>query len=160
MSKKVIIISISFVAIISVVAVVFGLTGTESSASEEDNRPIESILQTANIPTNFNHDQHMDQFSCDVCHHSKNSDGTKGPYIEGEEQTCVTCHNPEDMSDDIVKGTEKLNTYRGAAHTLCVGCHYTMLREAKPSGPTKKGNGKCLACHPSQKQYCPVRKWL
>ena len=160
MSKKVIIIVMICVVAISGVGIVFALTGTDSDNIEQDNRPIETILQTANIPTNFNHDKHMEQFSCDVCHHSKNSDGTKGPYIEGEEQTCVTCHNSKDMSDSLVKGSEQLNSYRGAAHTLCVGCHYTLLREAKPSGPTKKGNGKCLACHPSQKQYCPVRKWL
>ena len=160
MSKKTIIISITCVAVVSAVAMFFGLTGTESNASEEDNRPIESILQKANIPTNFNHDKHMEQFECDVCHHSKNSDGTKGPYIEGEEQTCVTCHNSTEMADSVIRGTEQLNSYRGAAHTLCVGCHYKLLRAAKPAGPTKKGNGKCIACHPSQKQYCPVRKWL
>ena len=72
MSKKTIIISMACVVVVAAVAIFFGLTGTESSASEEDNRPIESILQKANIPTNFNHDKHMEQFSCDVCHHSKN----------------------------------------------------------------------------------------
>lgn len=159
MSKKIIIISIVCLTFISALAVYFGLTGTDSCAIE-DNRPIESILRTAKIPTNFNHGKHLEQFECKVCHHSKNSDGSKGAYVEGEELRCVTCHNPKGMADSVIRGIEKLNTFRGAAHTMCVGCHYQLLRERKPSGPTTKSNGKCIACHPNQKQYCPVRKWL
>ena len=159
MSKKVVITSvISCVGIVALV-IMFGLGGTESVAGD-DTRPVETILKTANIPTNFNHEQHQELFECADCHHSRNSDGTKGPYIEGEEQACVTCHNSKDMSDGIVRGENKLNTYEGLGHASCVGCHYKILKEGKVSGPTKRGNGKCIACHPSQKQYCPVRKWL
>lgn len=159
MFKKIMITSTISVAVIFALAIFFGLGGTDSNASE-DKRPVETILKTANIPTNFNHEKHQELFECGDCHHSKNDDGTLGPYVEGEQQTCVTCHNTKDMADSIVRGKNKLNSFEGAAHASCVGCHYKILREGKVSGPTKKGNGKCIACHPSQKQYCPVRKWL
>ena len=146
-------------AVIFALVIGFNLNGIDSNASE-DKRPAEIILKTAKIPTNFNHEKHQENFECEVCHHSKNSDGTMGPYVEGEQQTCVSCHNMKDMAETVIRGTEKLNSFKGAAHASCVGCHYARLKAGKEAGPTKKGNGKCVGCHPSKKQYCPVRKWL
>ncbi len=86
MFKKVMITSAISVVVVFALAMFFGFGGSDSVAGE-DKRPMETILKTANIPTNFNHEQHQELFECADCHHSKNSDGTKGPYIEGEEQT-------------------------------------------------------------------------
>jgi Class III cytochrome C family len=160
MSKKVMIASVVSLTVILALVMVFGFGGSTNSVASEDKRAEETILKTANIPTNFNHERHQELFDCASCHHGRNSDGSMGPYIEGEEQTCVTCHNSKDMADTIVRGDHKLNTYEGIGHASCVGCHYKILKQGKVSGPTKRGNGKCIACHPSQKQYCPVRKWL
>ena len=159
MFKKIMITSVIGVAVVVALSMFLGFGGSDSVASE-DTRPVDSILKTANIPTNFNHEQHQELFECADCHHSRNSDGTKGPYIEGEEQNCVTCHNSKDMADSIVRGENKLNTLEGIGHASCVGCHYKILKEGKVSGPTTRSNGKCIACHPAKKQYCPVRKWL
>ncbi len=160
MFKKLMITSALGVAGVFALAMVFGFGGSSDSIAGEDKRPVETILKTANIPTNFNHEQHQALFECADCHHSRNTDGTKGPYIEGEEQICIICHNIRDMENTTVKDGNKLNTFEGIGHSSCVGCHYKFLKEGKASGPTKRGNGKCIACHPSQKQYCPMRKWL
>lgn len=162
MLKKIMMASVFGGAAMVAIVVLLGFGGTDSVAGskEKDTRPQEIILKTANIPTNFNHEQHQELFECSECHHSKKSDGSKGPYIDGDQPACNTCHNEKDMASSVVRGDVKLNSYEGAAHTTCIGCHYKILRTGEKAGPTKKGNGKCVGCHPYKKQYCPVRKWL
>jgi len=69
---------------------------------------------------NFPHWQHQERLECSQCHHTKNDDGTQGPYVKGQEKACTTCH--------------EFDKDRG--HKNCKDCHKAN------GGPTK-----CGACH-------------
>jgi hypothetical protein len=90
-------------------------------------------------PALFPHRKHQEMWSCETCHHGKDSDGNQTPYVEGMRiQHCVTCHNPTSMKN------KKLNNLMLAAHTRCKGCHKKITEEeGKTAGPI----AKCSGCH-------------
>lgn len=98
-------------------------------------------LQTARKrkPALFPHRKHQEMWSCETCHHGKDSDGNQTPYAVGMRiQHCVTCHNPTSMKN------KKLNNFMLAAHTRCKGCHKKIVEEeGKTAGPI----AKCSGCH-------------
>jgi hypothetical protein len=80
----------------------------------------------------FEHKKHQGLMECAACHHTKNDDGSKGPYVAGKEAKCATCHDGSLAKD--VKNAKK------AAHKSCKGCH-------KKGLDGKKGPTKCKGCH-------------
>lgn len=83
-------------------------------------------------PAVFPHAAHQEKFACADCHHSKDADGNKVAYVEGQKiESCESCHN-------LAAGLEKkISTYKMAAHSLCVTCHKA----------TDKALGSCKVCH-------------
>jgi len=100
------------------------------------NGPEEITLQTAEAkkPAKFPHKKHQATIKCDVCHHTKDASGKKGPYVAGQEKKCETCHN-KDMANP------ELNSLKGVGHARCKECHKQMEKEGK-NAPTK-----CTGCH-------------
>ncbi len=95
---------------------------------------------------NFTHRAHQERLKndCSVCHHTKGDDGKQGPYVEGQEKKCETCH---------YKGSgmanAKVETFKKAAHARCKACH----KKAKKENPELKTKWKkCLPCHESKKK--------
>jgi hypothetical protein len=80
----------------------------------------------------FPHKAHQAMMECAACHHTKNADGTQGPYEAGKEAKCATCHDGS-LAKDVA-------TAKKAAHKNCKGCHKKGL-DGK-TGPTKCGD-----CH-------------
>lgn len=78
----------------------------------------------------FEHKAHQARTECASCHHTKNADGSKGPYAAGKEAKCATCH-------DGSMANKKVATAKKAAHVNCKGCH-----KAEKKGPTG-----CKDCH-------------
>ena len=94
-------------------------------------------------PAIFPHRQHQDTFSCDKCHHGKDSEGNQVPYTVGMEiQHCATCHNPTSMQNN------KLNNLMLASHAKCKGCHKQVVEENGTAGPI----AKCSGCHNVEKE--------
>jgi len=89
-----------------------------TGVSFADNGPEEMVLKTAagKKPSAFPHKAHQEKNECAACHHSQNADGTKGPYVAGEEKKCESCHN-----DSFANA--KLNSFKAIAHERCKGCH-------------------------------------
>lgn len=131
MSKKLIIIATAFAFVFSL-AIAGGVT-----TASADNGPADMVLQTGNAkkPANFPHAKHQENLKCADCHHTKTADGKRGPYAEGAQAKCVTCHNETDMPDN-----KKLNNFKGVGHAQCKGCHKDMA----------KGPSKCTGCHPKK----------
>ena len=88
-------------------------------------------------PALFPHAQHQKAFICGTCHHSQNTDGTQATYKDGQKiEQCDACHN---TTSGMITS---LNTFKKAAHTLCIGCHKELKASAETTGPTK-----CNGCH-------------
>jgi len=78
---------------------------------------------------NFPHHKHQGTYKCETCHHTKNADGSMGPYVAGKEAKCDTCHKLGKPSDNI--------------HQKCKGCHKTEKAAGK-NAPTSCGmSGSC-----------------
>jgi len=71
----------------------------------------------------FNHKAHQERLECATCHHTKNADGTQGPYVAGEEKKCSTCHELGKPSDNIHKRCKGCHKESGAGPTKCGDCH-------------------------------------
>jgi hypothetical protein len=95
-------------------------------------------------PAIFPHRKHQEMWSCDTCHHGKDSDGDQTPYTVGMKiQHCVTCHNPTSMKN------KKLNNLKLAGHARCKGCHKRIVAETGgKAGPI----AKCSGCHSVEKE--------
>ena len=114
---------------------------TLTVSSELELGPEIIKLQTSRKrkPALFPHRQHQETWSCEICHHGKDSEGNQTPYTEGMRiQHCITCHNPTNMKN------KKLNNFMLAGHARCKGCHKKIVEEeGKAAGPIAKCNG----CH-------------
>ncbi len=120
-----------------------------AGVSFADNGPETMVLKSATTkktPVTFNHKGHqeMEGSTCADCHHSKNADGTMGPFIAGEAGKCDSCHNKEAMPTPSKK---KLNSFEGAAHANCKTCHKAAKKNGNKNAPTS-----CSACHPKAKK--------
>jgi hypothetical protein len=75
----------------------------------------------------FNHKKHAEAVKdCKQCHHT---------WKEGEKvKKCTECHTKD----------SKVTAY-SAFHDSCKGCHSTMKKEGKATGPTL-----CTKCHPKK----------
>ena len=122
--------------IITACALAFCLTAGSSFATNAGPESI--VLKTAKAkkPALFPHKKHQDTLKCADCHHSQNADGTQGPYIEGKEAKCGTCHNAENMKN------EKLVGEKNIGHDRCKGCHKNEAKAGNKNAPTK-----CNGCH-------------
>ena len=113
-----------------------------------DNGPEDMVLQAVKDkakkpkPAVFPHKKHQEVAKCGDCHHSA-KDGKQIPYEEGQEiGKCEDCHFKGSGMD------KKIETYKGAAHKNCKGCH----KEYVASKPEVKDKFKgCLPCHPKKK---------
>jgi len=119
--------------VLCVAAMALALT-VAAGVSLANNGPAEMVLKTSagKKPAQFPHKAHQDLMECATCHHTKNADGSKGPYVAGQEGTCESCH------DGSMPG--KVKDYKGAAHENCKGCH-------KAGYNGKNGPTKCGGCH-------------
>ncbi|NIA20263.1 MAG: cytochrome C [Xanthomonadaceae bacterium] len=77
-------------------------------------------------PVTFEHAKHA-KLECSKCHH-------KWDGKDDEPKACGTCHKAK-------KEGKKLSV-KNAAHKTCRGCHRTMKKAGKKTGPTK-----CSKCH-------------
>ena len=96
-------------------------------------------MQTARKrnPASFPHRKHQEAFECENCHHGMDNAGKQVPYIDGMKiQHCVKCHN-------VTMENKHLNSLMLAAHSLCKGCHRTVVAESRAAGPIEK----CIGCH-------------
>jgi len=126
-------------AVVFAVALVFAFNfAVVGVSTANDTGTADMVLKTAEgkKPATFPHEKHqkMEGMTCGNCHHIKGADGKQAAYVDGQAiQKCVTCHNA-DMAN------EKLNSFKGAAHDNCKGCH--KAKEAEGAST------KCTACHP------------
>lgn len=132
-------------ALLTAAAVAF-LIGGVAAISSANNGPEEMTLQTTGSakpkPAFFPHKAHQDKFACAECHHTM-ADGKQVPYTEGMEiGKCESCHNSEKLAGKMA-GKEKLDTFKGAAHTNCLGCH----KEEAAKDEAKKDLKSCKTCH-------------
>ena len=123
---------------------------TVAGPAMADNGPADMTLQATvdaakkAKPAIFPHKKHQDAGqACGVCHHSKDADGNKVAYVDGQKiEKCETCHSKAaGMPAKAKDGKTKIGTYKDAAHSSCKGCH-----KAEKKGPTK-----CAGCHPKKK---------
>jgi hypothetical protein len=131
-----------FVLCAAALAFVFSLTIAGGTCFASDPGPAEMTLKAekGNKPVKFGHKAHQDMYACGDCHHAKGADGKQAPLAEGAAvEKCATCHNA-DIADP------KLNSFKGAAHANCKGCHKDAAKEGK-AAPTK-----CAGCHPKKKK--------
>jgi hypothetical protein len=110
-----------------------------SHAEAADKGPAEITLQstidgkTKPKPSIFPHAKHQALQECAVCHHSKDAEGKKVDYVEGQKiEKCETCHNTKESSMST-----QVNTFMKAAHKQCQTCH-------KKKDPKL---AKCTVCH-------------
>ena len=113
--------------VIFAMTVAFGLSF--ATVSFAGNGPEEITLDlTGKKPAVFPHKKHQDKgLACAECHHTKSADGSRGPYVAGEEKACKTCHTDD---KDLKK----------KFHSNCKGCH-------KEKGVSRS----CSTCHPRKK---------
>lgn len=88
------------------------------------------------------HSHHEELVDCKVCHHDffqfskkDNSEGT----------ACAECHKAKPGPKDNPVSLQK------AYHQRCQGCHESLLKQAKATGPVM-----CRECHTERK--APVKK--
>ena len=115
------------VSIVGALALVVAVGATISVAGNAG--PADMVLKTSagKKPAKFPHKAHQDMMECAKCHHTKNADGSQGPYAAGQEAKCESCHaSPKD--------------YKDVAHKNCKGCH-------KDGFNGKNGPTKCAGCH-------------
>ena len=136
--------------VVSVVAAAFLSAGAVVGAMAADKGPAEITLgATGKKPAVFPHKAHQDRgLACGECHHTMTADGKQAPYTDGMTiQKCETCHNPEKMAGKT-KGTNQLDTLKGAGHGKCQECHKAEF--AKDPSKEQLKPTKCATCH-SQK---------
>jgi formate-dependent nitrite reductase cytochrome c552 subunit len=114
MVKK-IVLCIAALAMVCGVAAVALAQGPESVTFD--------TAKKAGTHVTFNHKAHQAKQECATCHHTKNADGTQGPYVAGEEKKCATCHELGKPSDVIHKNCKGCHKDGGAGPTGCNDCH-------------------------------------
>ncbi len=109
-----------------------------SVATAADKGPAEITLQSTIDPASkpkpaqFPHGAHQARLECKTCHHSKDAEGKRIDYAEGQKiEKCETCHNKKSTMPATI------NTFKGAGHALCLDCH----KKNKPE------LAKCGTCH-------------
>lgn len=124
-------------------ALIFGLCFTGMSFAEADKGPADMVLESTidkakkAKPAIFPHGKHQETLTCGDCHHSKDADGKKVDYVDGQKiEKCESCHNK------AAGMPAKLTTFKEAAHANCKACH-----KAKD-----KALAKCTVCHPKKKK--------
>ena len=113
---------------LAVLAMVCGFSAISMAGEGPETVTIETPKRK-NTTVTFPHWAHQAENKCAECHHSKNADGTQGPYVAGEEAQCATCHD-----GSLAK---KVATAKKAAHVNCKGCHKKV----------NKDMAKCGYCH-------------
>ncbi len=111
----------------------------ETSTSGNDPGPADIIIQTilARKPARFPHRHHQQFLDCADCHHGRDTDGKRTPYVQGMSiARCVSCHNTE-------MENKELNSIKLAGHALCKSCHRKAAQEGH-AGPISR----CIGCHP------------
>jgi len=80
----------------------------------------------------FTHTHHEALVDCKVCHHDfyKNS-----VYGHSEGSKCVSCHKDLPTLDNPLP-------LKQAMHQRCKGCHQSLMKQQKPTGPLM-----CGQCH-------------
>ncbi len=87
-------------------------------------------------PAVFPHAKHQEELTCGTCHHSKDADGNKIDYVDGQKiEKCELCHNK------AAGMPKKINSFKNAAHVKCKGCHKSKDKKL----------AKCSVCHPKKK---------
>ncbi len=124
-------------------AMLLALTLLSGICWAADKGPEEIVLKSTVDPAKkakpafFPHALHQEKFDCATCHHGKDADGKQVAYTEGQKiEKCDACHNTK------AGMTEKLDTFKEAAHARCKVCHKKLKKEGKDAGPTK-----CNGCH-------------
>lgn len=115
---------------LAVLAMVCGFAAV-SMAGEGPETATIVTAKKGDTTVTFPHWAHQAKMECAECHHTKNADGTQGPYVAGKEAKCKTCH------DDGTITNKKVDSAKNASHENCKGCH-----KAGGQGPTKCGD-----CH-------------
>jgi len=87
-------------------------------------------------PVKFTHEKHADRYpNCTECHHTYEYQGGKRVNDwNGEGQPCSECHK--------VKEDGKKLPLMNSFHETCTGCHRSLDKEGKKSGPVT-----CGECH-------------
>ncbi len=123
-----------------------GLLVTAGAAQALEKGPAELVLRSTVDPASkpkpafFPHAIHQSNFECAKCHHSKGDDGKQVAYTEEMAiEKCETCHNKAAVATGM---SQKLNTFKKAAHERCKVCHVERKKEGIKAGPTK-----CNGCH-------------
>jgi len=134
MSKKSFILTFVLVFVFGlVIATGSGMANATEATGDTGPADLELKTSAGKKPAKFPHKKHQETFECKDCHHVKNDEGVKSPYVEGiQVKKCITCHNKDDMSNP------KMNSFKLASHGLCKECH----KQNKDSAPTK-----CSGCH-------------
>ena len=114
---------------VAVLTMVCGFSAISMAGEGPETLTIDTPKKSKSTVT-FPHWAHQASNECATCHHTKNADGTQGPYTAGKEAKCSTCH-------DGSLANAKVATAKKAAHVSCKGCH-----KAEKKGPTKCGD-----CH-------------
>ena len=131
--------------LICLVAVSFLCLGGISLATDmgPDDMTLQAVKDAAKKPKPavFPHKKHQEVAECADCHHSA-KDGKQVAYVDGQKvEKCEACH---------FKGSgmgKKIETFKGAAHVNCKGCHKKAAEE-KPE--LKEKFSKCMPCHPKK----------
>ncbi|MDF1578680.1 MAG: cytochrome c3 family protein [Desulfobulbales bacterium] len=114
---------------VAVLAMVCGFSAIGMAGGEGPETVTIDTAKKSGSTVTFQHWAHQGRAECADCHHSKNADGSQGPYVAGAEAACKTCHDGS-IADKSVATAKK------AAHKKCKGCH------KEKNGPTKCGD-----CH-------------
>lgn len=133
--------------LLTVAAATFMFCSVAAVSYASDMGPAEMTLESTGSkkpkPAFFPHKAHQDAFSCAECHHSMTDDGKQVAYQEGQEiGKCASCHNTDKLAGKV-KGKDKLDTLKGAAHANCLACH----KEIAKKDEAKKDLKKCATCH-------------
>lgn len=81
----------------------------------------------------FNHDKHTASLECIRCHHDFDQFGNNRGG-EDKAQPCASCHNPSAQPAKL--------PLKEAFHAQCKGCHESMWKQGRKSGPVT-----CGECH-------------
>ena len=113
-----------------------------SSDSGPSDLKLTSSTSSKKPPAIFPHKKHQETLKCSECHHDI-KDGKQAPYTEGMEiKKCESCHNPELLAGKKI-GKNKLDSFKGAAHENCLGCHKDVAKKDE----SKKQLKSCKTCH-------------
>jgi hypothetical protein len=92
------------------------------------------------------HQRHVEAMggACGDCHHAYDEATGTLAHRPGEERSCRDCHR--------AAPTERMASYRQAAHGQCLTCHMARKAQAKPTGPVA-----CAGCHDAREPLPVVR---